>query len=121
VHQIPEGTKRNEVGYAVLHGYAAGNGLKEMLVVPNGIGANPLFVYKIREVPYMGNFGCPIHGNPKKRPNFVMNKQTWVHLFRDFSHYIKTHVRRGYLFQVRWTGKKIPCLLQGNGQLLGSF
>ena len=91
----------------VRHLNTAFNFFKMMLVVPHGVRAKALFIYKIFTVFYLGNFRHPVERNTKQWAYGVFNNLPCVNrIAMVFGDNIKTQFIRRNFLKILWIGKE---------------
>ena len=86
----------------IAHQYTPLDGGKEVFVVPNGVGADALLVYKVLALANVRDLGDPAHRNSKERRDSVLNKESRVHALGHVSVNDEAKARRRNHGEVAW-------------------
>jgi len=103
------------------HFHSAGYFPEKMLVVPDPVRADSLFVYEILPFPDMGDLGDPGNRDPQKRSDGVGYEKAGVHFWGNFRAKVESHIRRCNDREIAGRGKKFPGGGEVDREALGSF
>lgn len=101
VGNITQQTKRRLIRHNIFHACSTRNFAEQMLVVPDAIWTNPLFINKIRRLIYMSNFSYPFRLIKREGPYAIGYNHSRIHFFGWLiSKDIKSHGRRSNKLEI---------------------
>lgn len=99
---------------AVGHGDGSfGERGEDVLVMPEAVGAEALFVHEVIRLADGGDFGEPGELDAEERADTVFDHQALVHFFREAADDLEIELRRRDAGEVARVGEKGPAVVRG--------
>ncbi len=118
MRQSSEWAERQSIMHDIRHLHAAGDFAEAVLMVPEAVRAEALFIHKKMRRGHVHDLRYPIKRNAAPRPHLVGDDQTGIHSFRKLGGDSEVQPSGCDVCKVFGIGEEVPCLRQRDGQVL---